>query len=123
MMDTYKYAGFLFEIKKDDKGVITMVPLLGQHSAAYKEKHARAALECYKEILKATVGYSEMIEKTTAEIRNDLMDRALSPPIIFELLNSTTVSSSGLEITISCHDHDIKDAIFDFLTGVKEKRI
>lgn len=32
-----------------------------------------------------------------------------------ELLNATTISSSGLDITIACSDHDTKDAIFDLL--------
>lgn len=33
------------------------------------------------------------------------------------LLNSATVSCSGLEIRIDCDDHDTKDAIMELLTG------
>jgi len=44
-MNEYEYAGFIFEVI--DGKVIGAKP--GQHRAAYKEKHKRAAQECYDE--------------------------------------------------------------------------
>lgn len=42
----YSYAGFDFEIRRDPVGYYA-VALPGQHIAAHKEKHARAALSCW----------------------------------------------------------------------------
>ncbi len=42
----YEYAGFHYEIKYDGQRYWAF-PHLGQHSAASKEKHRRAALEQY----------------------------------------------------------------------------
>jgi len=44
----YEYAGFHYTIVVDgDK--VTVIPAAGQHPAASKEKHVRAALECFFE--------------------------------------------------------------------------
>ena len=48
---------------------------------------------------------------TTREVNDTLTD----------LLNATTVSCSGKDITIQCNDHDIKDALMDFLTDTAFK--
>jgi len=37
--------------------------------------------------------------------------------IVLDALLEATVSCSGLEITIQCNDHDVKDSLMDFLTG------
>lgn len=34
-----------------------------------------------------------------------------------DLMSGTTISSTGLDITIACDDHDTKDALLDILTG------
>lgn len=44
----YEYAGFQFEIETEHGRTIA-TPLPGQHPAAYKEKHARAAVEQYED--------------------------------------------------------------------------
>lgn len=44
----YEYAGFEYQITKtSDRPDWQAVPLLGQHRAANKDKHRRAAIECY----------------------------------------------------------------------------
>lgn len=45
---THEYAGFLYEIKGDWPN-FSAVPLAGQHPAAAKEKHRRAAADDFKE--------------------------------------------------------------------------
>jgi hypothetical protein len=40
-----------------------------------------------------------------------------SVPLPHSDLLSATVSCSGLEITIQCNDHGVKDRLMDFLTG------
>lgn len=42
----YEYAGFDFEIRRDLIGYYAAA-LPGQHKAAHKGKHARAALSCW----------------------------------------------------------------------------
>lgn len=50
----YEYAGFKFIIEHDDGGVVTScVAATGQHPAAYKDKHARAARECFADDFKS----------------------------------------------------------------------
>ena len=44
----YEYAGFQYTISVDGDEVKVM-PIKGQHPAASKEKHIRAARECYLE--------------------------------------------------------------------------
>jgi hypothetical protein len=46
---TYDYAGFVYTVMIEDDGDVRMVPEEGQHKAARKEKHIRAARECYLE--------------------------------------------------------------------------
>lgn len=46
---TYAYAGFQYEIIQLDNGKFSATPLPGQHPAAAKEKHRRAALENFIE--------------------------------------------------------------------------
>jgi len=57
-MIVYNYAGFDFEIKVDDvdqevgcspRVTYYAVALPNQHKAAYKAKHAQAALECWND--------------------------------------------------------------------------
>lgn len=46
----YEYAGFRYKVSRNVAGDISHVFLTvipGQHAAAPKEKHLRAALECY----------------------------------------------------------------------------
>lgn len=43
---TYEYAGFTYDI---DRFVKSATPHRGQHPAATKEKHRRAALEMFKQ--------------------------------------------------------------------------
>jgi transposase len=45
---TYEYAGFKYEVTTED-GDVVMTPIPGQHHAAWKERHRRAAKECYLE--------------------------------------------------------------------------
>jgi hypothetical protein len=42
----YEYAGFLFVVIKDGDNV-DLRAAAGQRSAAYKDKHRRAAIQCY----------------------------------------------------------------------------
>ena len=43
----YEYAGFTYAvIRNKDHTDFTLAPVFGQHQAAYKEKHLRAAREC-----------------------------------------------------------------------------
>lgn len=46
-MKTYEYAGFIYEMNQDDNGRWIARPLDGQHPAASKNKHRRAAVECW----------------------------------------------------------------------------
>lgn len=48
MSETYEYAGFVYEVIHDGE-TVRLTPIPGQHSAANKEKHIRAARECYKQ--------------------------------------------------------------------------
>lgn len=45
---TYEYAGFHYIIDGEPKH-LTAIPVQGQHAAASKEKHRRAAIECFLE--------------------------------------------------------------------------
>lgn len=45
----YEYVGFKFRIVQDDVGRYKAIALPNQHKAAYKDKHARAALEMFLE--------------------------------------------------------------------------
>jgi hypothetical protein len=45
------------------------------------------------------------------------MERTMTHEQLFELLQATTISSTGLSITIECSDHDTKDAVLAFLAG------
>lgn len=45
--EEYEYAGFRFHIVYRENGTLIMDPVPGQHPAAYKEKHRRAAAEQY----------------------------------------------------------------------------
>jgi hypothetical protein len=50
--EIYEYAGFRYTVVRGDgrdKGDIEMVPVVGQHKAAWKDKHTRNARECYLE--------------------------------------------------------------------------
>jgi hypothetical protein len=45
--ETYEYAGFRYKVWRDDRSKATrLTPLAGQHPAASKEKHLRAAMQC-----------------------------------------------------------------------------
>lgn len=46
---TYEYAGFRYVMTRDDDGDWRAVPVEGQHKAASKEKHIRAAIEAFAE--------------------------------------------------------------------------
>lgn len=45
--DTYEYAGFRYEVKRYNGRAVAMHPQEGQHPAAAKDKHRRAALESF----------------------------------------------------------------------------
>ncbi len=47
--EIYEYAGFTYLVESKSGGGVKLIPAPGQHPAAYKEKHRRAALECYLE--------------------------------------------------------------------------
>lgn len=47
--DKYEYAGFIFLVSRDEEGKLVLTAAPGQHSAAYKDKHRRAAMSCYNE--------------------------------------------------------------------------
>lgn len=46
---TYEYAGFRFNVTISEGDGVIMTALPGQHSAAYKDKHLRAAYNCFIE--------------------------------------------------------------------------
>lgn len=43
----YEYVGFRYVIEAPDNTHILATPLPGQHPAAAKDKHRRAAVECF----------------------------------------------------------------------------
>jgi hypothetical protein len=46
----YEYAGFKYLLGVDQHGVaFSAVPLPDQHPAAMKEKHRRAAIDCFNQ--------------------------------------------------------------------------
>jgi hypothetical protein len=46
----YEYAGFQFEMELDEQGrAVSARPLAHQHPASRKDKHRRAAIECYNQ--------------------------------------------------------------------------
>jgi hypothetical protein len=45
--ETYEYAGFRYYVDIDAIGTIRMTPVEGQHWAAAKDKHIRAARDMY----------------------------------------------------------------------------
>lgn len=47
ILQYYEYAGFLYNIVIQEDGRLVADPIPGQHSAASKDKHRRAALEQY----------------------------------------------------------------------------
>jgi hypothetical protein len=47
MPEIYEYAGFRYFLIFRENGQLIMDPVPGQHPAAYKEKHRRAAAEQY----------------------------------------------------------------------------
>jgi hypothetical protein len=48
--ETYEYAGFQFEVVRAGDGTFQrLIPMEGQHRAAYKERHRMAATEQFKE--------------------------------------------------------------------------
>jgi hypothetical protein len=51
--ETYEYAGFQYWVKRDAQGKVNLTPCDGQHPAASKDKHRRAAMECYADDQKA----------------------------------------------------------------------
>ena len=56
----YEYIGFTYKIVLDDPcGFPVAVPLDGQHSAARKDKHCRAAVECWEQDGRPTKGPSQ----------------------------------------------------------------
>lgn len=44
LAEDYEYAGFHYQIDQDERGGLWAVPLEGQHRAALKDKHRRAAI-------------------------------------------------------------------------------
>jgi hypothetical protein len=46
-----------------------------------------------------------------------------SEEAMHDLLRGTTVSCTGLDITIACCDHDTKDALMNILTGEKANEL
>jgi hypothetical protein len=49
MITRWEYAGFWYVIQRAADGSVTAEPEPGQHRAAYKDKHRRAAIETYAE--------------------------------------------------------------------------
>lgn len=48
MICEYEYAGFVYKIVDED-GTVTATPIAEQPPAAYKDRHCRAAIECYQD--------------------------------------------------------------------------
>jgi hypothetical protein len=49
-METYEYAGFKYEVVRNPDGTLkALIPMAGQHRAAYKERHRMAATQQFKE--------------------------------------------------------------------------
>jgi hypothetical protein len=44
----YEYAGFHYQILHEGGDRYTAMPLPEQHKAVWKDKHRRAAVECFK---------------------------------------------------------------------------
>ena len=53
VLGTIEYAGFTYEISREGE-IIYAIPTPGQHRAAYKEKHRRAAIEAWHNKIKST---------------------------------------------------------------------
>lgn len=45
----YEYAGFLYVVLLVNQRAVSAHPKAGQHRAANKEKHCRAAVSCYNQ--------------------------------------------------------------------------
>lgn len=45
--ETYEYAGFVYEVQRDEDEKIKMVPVEGQHRTARKDRHIMNARDCY----------------------------------------------------------------------------
>jgi hypothetical protein len=45
----YEYAGFRYRVEQLMDGHVQAIPLAGQHPAAAKDKHRRAAIECWED--------------------------------------------------------------------------
>jgi hypothetical protein len=45
--DVYEYAGFRYYVDVDAIGTVRVLPVEGQHWAASKDKHLRAARDAY----------------------------------------------------------------------------
>lgn len=45
-LGVYEYAGFQYKVTQVDRSTF-LAPIPGQHAAAGREKHLRAALECW----------------------------------------------------------------------------
>ena len=45
--EVYEYAGFQYRVTRAEDGTPTLTAMPGQHSAAYKDKHLRAARELF----------------------------------------------------------------------------
>lgn len=49
MANIYEYAGFQYEVTETEYGKVILKPVSGQHPAASKDKHLRAATELFLE--------------------------------------------------------------------------
>lgn len=47
--EVYEYAGFQYVIEHRDGGDVVLTPVLGQHLAAYRDRHIRNAKQMYLE--------------------------------------------------------------------------
>lgn len=45
----YEYAGFFYQIFDNEAGEVRAVAHKDQHKAAFKDRHVRAAAECFNE--------------------------------------------------------------------------
>lgn len=76
------------------------------------EEDQRMIVDC----LRASTPKSEEIERL-----QKLVD-AQEGPVPHPHLFACTVSCTGQDITIQCSDHDVKDVLMDWLTGMPARR-
>lgn len=66
-------------------------------------------------------GY-QVAQQNVGQEAEQLRCSASTGGLTSDLMDATTVSCTGLDITIACNDHDTKDAIMAVLVGARQEQ-